>query len=200
MNDSSLWISLALVAVALFLLSFRRARDADGNPNKFFSTDGWTKIRLTAGSDNRDSTSKTVVLAWTAIVAWVVIASILESKGEETSFSALMTGLGTPYFAVLGGPVLAAFLAKAVTDSKTAGDDPSLQKTEAASPALGDLVTTDDGALSVADAQYVILNLCAASYIVYAFAQNPAAGVPSFPEHLALLTGGSAATYAGTKS
>jgi hypothetical protein len=198
--DSSLVFSLIIVAVALFLLSFRRARKEDGTAKPLFKKEGWTKIRLTAGADNRDSTSKTVVLGWTAIVAWVVIAAILTSKGDKDAFQTLMGGLNTSYFAVLGGPVLAAFLAKAVTDSKTAGTDPSIQKTEAAQPALGDLVTTDNGGLSVADAQYVILNLCAAAYVVYACAKHPELGVPEFPEQLALLSGGSAATYAGTKS
>jgi hypothetical protein len=196
---SQLWLSLAVVVVALLLLSFRRARNADGIAKNPFSQSGWTKIRLTAGADNRDSTSKTVVLGWTAIVAWVVIATVLLSKGDKDTFAGLMQGLGTPYFAVLGGPVLAAFLAKAVTDSKTSGDDASLQKTEAAAPALGDLVTGDNGGLSVADAQYLILNLCAAAFVIYAFAKHPDLGVPEFPEQLALLAGGSAATYAGTK-
>lgn len=197
---SQLWVSLIIVAVALLLLSFRRARNADGTAKSPLDREGWTKIRLIVGADNRDSTSKTVVLGWTSIVAWVVIATVLVSKGEDETFAALMEGLGTSYFAVLGGPVLAAFLAKAVTDSKTSGDDPSLQKTEAAKPALGDLVTTDNGGLSVADAQYLILNVCAAAYVIYAFAKHPEAGVPEFPEQLALLAGGSAATYAGTKS
>jgi hypothetical protein len=197
---SQLWVALIVVVVALFLLSFRRVRKADGNAEPLLQRRGWTKIRLTAGADNRDSTSKTVVLGWTAIVAWVVIATVLLSKGDKDAFATLMVGLGTSYFAVLGGPVLAAFLAKAVTDSKTAGDDPSLQKTEAAEPAVGDLVTTDNGGLSVADAQYLILNLCAAAYVIYAFAKHPDVGVPEFPEQLALLAGGSAATYAGTKS
>jgi hypothetical protein len=197
---SQLWVALIVVVVALFLLSFRRVRKADGTAEPLLQRRGWTKIRLTAGADNRDSTSKTVVLGWTAIVAWVVIATVLLSKGDKDAFATLMVGLGTSYFAVLGGPVLAAFLAKAVTDSKTAGDDPSLQKTEAAEPAVGDLVTTDNGGLSVADAQYLILNLCAAAYVIYAFAKHPDVGVPEFPEQLALLAGGSAATYAGTKS
>ncbi len=197
---SQLVVSLVIVGVALFLLSFRRARQEDGTAKKPFARTGWTRIRLTAGADNRDSTSKTVVLGWTAIVAWVVIATVLLSKGDKSSFLASMEGLSTSYFAVLGGPVLAAFLAKAVTDSKTSGPEASLQKTEAAQPALGDLVTTDNGGLAVADAQYLILNLCAAAYVVYAFAKHPELGVPEFPEQLALLTGGSAATYAGTKS
>lgn len=161
---------------------------------------GWTRIRLTADADNRDSTLKTVVLGWTAIVAWVVVANVLLSKGKPDAFAGLMDGLGTSYYAVLGGPVLAAFLAKAVTDSKATGDDANLQKTEAARPAIGDLVTTDNGGLSVADAQYLILNVCAAAHVVYAFAKDPASGVPEFPQQLALLAGGSAATDAGTKS
>lgn len=197
---SQLWVSLIVVAVALFLMSFRRARKADGTAKPLLKREGWTKIRLTTGADNRDSTSKTVVLGWTSIVAWVVIATVLLSKGDKDDFAVLMQGLGTSYFAVLGGPVLAAFLAKAVTDSKTSGDEPSLQKTEAAEPGLGDLVTADNGVLSVADAQYLILNLCAAAYVIYAFAKHPESGVPEFPEQLALLAGGSAATYAGTKS
>ncbi len=198
--DTQLWYSLLLVGLTLFLLSVRRARDDKGIAKGPFSSSGWTRIRLTAGADNRDSTSKTVVLGWTAIVAWVVISAVLMSKGDKDTFQALMQGLGTSYFAVLGGPVLAAFLAKAVTDSKTSGEDPSLQKTTAATPALGDLVTTDSGGLAVADAQFFILNVCAAAYVVYAFAKHPEIGVPDFPEQLALLAGGSAATYAGTKS
>lgn len=195
-----LWISLSVVAAILFLLSFRRTRKPDGTANSPFQKEGWTKIRLTSGADNRDSTSKTVVLGWTSIVAWFVIATVLLSKGDKDVFAALMEGLGTSYFAVLGGPVLAAFLAKAVNDSQTSGDGANLQKTEAAEPAVGDLVTTDNGGLSVADAQYLILNVCAAAFVIYAFAKHPEIGVPEFPEQLALLAGGSAATYAGTKS
>jgi hypothetical protein len=100
---SQLWVSLIVVAVALFLLSLRRARNADGTAKSPFQRAGWTKIRLIAGADNRDSTSKSVVLGWTASVAWVVIATVLLSKGDKDEFAGLMEGLGTSYFAVLGG-------------------------------------------------------------------------------------------------
>ena len=196
---SQLWTSLVIVSVALLLMSVRRSRSGGGTGKPFVGAVGWTRIRLTVGSDNRDSTSKTVVLGWTVVVAWVVTATVLISNGNGDAFATLMRGLGTSYFAVLGGPVLAAFLARALTDSKASGIDASLQKTEAAEPAVGDLVTTDNGDLSVADAQYLILNVCAAAYVVYAFAKHPYLGVREFPEQLALLAGGSAAAYAGTK-
>ena len=75
-----------------------------------------------------------------------------------------------------------------------------VQRTDAERATLGDLVSNESGATDPYDFQYVLFNLIAIVAVLVIFIDRPGAGAPEIPTFLAVLTGGSAATYATRKA
>jgi hypothetical protein len=182
---------LAIVFVALSLLAawlvWRR--------NKQTARGG-----LFVGFDNRISTSKTIAVAWTAVVAWMVASEALVAAlpaHPPNTFSGLLSTASDLYFVFLGGPFAAAAFAKASVQSKVAQG--TLTK-PTGTPALSDLISDDGGSTDLYDFQYVLFNILALLIVVVSFCSHPANGLPDMPSFLAILTGGSALTYTVNKA
>jgi hypothetical protein len=154
---------------------------------------------LAVGTDNRLSTSKTVALTWTYVIAFALI-SILVAKwlGRGAGFAALKAkGLQEEYLIALGGPYAAAVLAKysAVSASQSEG------KPAAAAGTAGtaQLVANDAGDGDLGDFQYVLFNAIAIVWVVVTFVLHPGRGLPDIPAVLAGLALTSAAAYSAKK-
>lgn len=166
----------------------------------------WHRNRQTArgglfvGFDNRISTSKTIAVAWTAVVAWMVASEGLVAAlpaHPPNTFSGLLSTASDLYFVFLGGPFAAAAFAKASVQSKVAQG--TLTKSTG-TPALSDLISDDSGGTDLYDFQYVLFNILALLIVVVSFSSHPANGLPDMPSFLAILTGGSALTYTVNKA
>jgi hypothetical protein len=185
-----LFLALVLVAVALAgaWLAWRRSKPtANGG--------------LFVGIDNRVSTSKTIALAWTVVVAWMVASEALVAalpQHPPNTFSGLLNSASDLYFVFLGGPFAAAAFAKASVQSKISQG--TLTKTTAGTPSVSDLVSDDNGNADLYDLQYVLFNILALFVIIIPFWVHPENGLPDIPAFLAILTGGSALTYIVNKA
>jgi len=138
-------------------------------------------------------------------VCWLILAVLFGAgpsapASGEGSVIDILRGLDGPYLAFLGGPYAAALLAKVATETRSTGDKADIQKTTApeGSAELGQLVESDDGEVSLADTQYLMLNLAVATYVVYSYLAHQDS-IPAVPAELAVLTGGSALTYLSNK-
>jgi hypothetical protein len=156
---------------------------------------------LITGADNRISTSKTIALAWTMIVAWMVVAdafiAAFPSKPPDT-FSDMLSKASDLYFVFLGGPFAAAAFAKASVQTKMAQG--KLTKTPADTAMSSDLISDDNGNPDLYDFQYVLFNVLALLIVAVIFWVHPVMGPPTVPDFLAILTGGSALTYTVNKA
>jgi hypothetical protein len=177
-------VALALVVAALVWLRNKQA--AYGG--------------LFVGADNRISTSKTTAVAWTVVVAWMVVSeafvAALPAHPPDT-FSGLLHSASDLYFVFLGGPFAAAAFAKASVQSKIAQG--KLTKTPG-TPSASDLISNDNGNTDLYDFQYVLFNILALLIVVFSFGAHPQNGLPDIPSFLAILTGGSALTYTVNKA
>lgn len=155
---------------------------------------------LFVGADNRISTSKTTAVAWTVVVAWMVVSeafvAALPAHPPDT-FSGLLHSASDLYFVFLGGPFAAAAFAKASVQSKIAQG--KLTKTPG-TPSASDLISNDNGNTDLYDFQYVLFNILALLIVVISFGAHPQNGLPDIPSFLAILTGGSALTYTVNKA
>jgi hypothetical protein len=182
-----------------------------------FTVFGTTVLRRTnksvlTGPDNRWSTSRFTALLWTGVVVYMLAALVLIGLREEASSQELgetFEAMDGVYLALLGGPYAAFLLAKVTVQTKTSGDQPSLQKVEPPASAPGqtppkpgpsNLVQDDAGNTDIADFQYVLFNLMAAGYVLALFIPHPGLGIPAVPSTLAILAGGSALTYVTNKA
>jgi hypothetical protein len=155
---------------------------------------------LVTGADNRISTSKTIAVVWTLVVAWMVVAEAFVAafpKHPPNTFSGLLASASDLYFVFLGGPYAAAAFAKATTQSKIAQG--TLTKTPG-TPAATDLISDDNGNVDLYDFQYVLFNILALLIVAISFGVHPDRGLPDVPAFLAILTGGSALTYTVNKA
>jgi hypothetical protein len=166
----------------------------------------WRRVKSTApgglitGADNRISTSKTIAAAWTLVVAWMVVAEAFVAvfpAHPPATFSGLLASVSDLYFVFLGGPFAAAVFAKASTQSKIAQG--TLTKPPG-TPSASDLISDDNGNVDLYDFQYVLFNILALLVVSISFAVHPDKGLPDIPTFLAILTGGSALTYAVNKA
>jgi hypothetical protein len=151
-------------------------------------------IVLVIGADNRVSTSKVMVAAWTLSLAFALL--YFTFKGAiDADFA-----VDPLYLLLLGGPFAAWVLAGAATQTKLA--DGSLQKVDAAeTQPLRDTLSTDNGEPSLTDTQYFAFNVVALVYFYLALLTRPdAAGLPGLPEGLVFLTSAGALTYLGQKA
>ena len=154
---------------------------------------------LVTGIDNRRSTSKTIAVAWTLVVAWMVISvGFVAARTSGTTFSDLLSNASDLYLVFLGGPYAAAVLAKISTSANV--DQGRLVKSTAQQPSLFDVVSDDNGNVDLYDFQYTLFNLIAIIIVIFTFAGHPGHGLPAIPDFLAVLTGGSALTYTVNKA
>jgi hypothetical protein len=178
------WIALGvLIAIAAAVYTLRHLT---------------TKGRgLLIGADNRASTSETVAAAWTAAVAYMVIAVILISWTAKDSNCYLSTTLNNTdllYLVFLGGPYSAAVLAKiSVTTSLNKGT--GLKSINTGKPTALDVIADDTGSTDLYDFQNTLFNVIAIIATVGLFTKVPAAGLPAVPNFLAALSGGAALAY-----
>ena len=157
------------------------------------------------GADLRLSTSKTVQVGWTVILLYTLLAElfIALTAGSPTAtravFDMLLGSIPLLYLVYLGGPYAAAFLAKLSTSSKYAEDPSFKPKSLDASIRLADLFLDDDKNVDIYDLQYILFNVVAMLSVVILFVQAPGHSLPPVPDFLAILTGGSVATYTVNK-
>jgi hypothetical protein len=139
---------------------------------------------ILAGKDNRTSTSKTVVFAWTFAIAFGLLSLLIADwLGDRGPWDAQVDrGIQEEYLLLLGGPFAAAILAKvaAINQTETKPDAP----VGAAKPEQ--LVNDDEGNTDLGDFQYVLFNLIGLAFFFGAFIGDLAEGFPVLP---AILTG-----------
>jgi hypothetical protein len=194
---SSQWWALLIVAVALLFVVLviwlgGRKKQRQGLAR---SNGG-----LVTGLDNRRSTSKTVAVGWTLVVAWMVAtdALIAVDSSHGITIAGLLKHAPDLYFVFLGGPYAAAAFAKASIQQKTA--DGTVAKIPADNPSTFDLIQDDAGNVDVYDFQYLLFNVLAIIIVVVGFSSAPGHGLPPVPPFLAILAGGAAATYTVNKA
>ena len=193
-NAGSLLVGVAIVVVLLLILV---GLGATRNPQT-------RKLRfgirsLIGGADNRLSTSKTLVMAWTVVVAWMLISEAIRDFAANVPLGSL--AVSDDYLLLLGGPFAAAVLAKQIVTTRLTNG--TLIKPSAPPDAplqLSDLIAADDGSPDLVDFQYSLFNLIALGIVVYTFIQHPALGLPAVPSGLLAVTSASAATYVGNKA
>ena len=160
----------------------------------------WTVVGgAIVGEDNRVSTSKTVALIWTYAVASALLSLVIAKwMGHGGALSAQSeNGLQANYALLIGGPLGAAILAKAVVVGQLEAGTTS--KAEGDQPAASQLVTNDAGATDLGDLQYVLFNTVALVFFFGEFLRVPQEGLPALPDLLVGLTSVSAVGYLGKK-
>ncbi len=151
------------------------------------------------GSDNRTSTSKTVMVLWTIAIAYGLVALLVaDLLGDHRGWNAqLELGLQEEYVLLLGGPYAAAIFAKVTALSQARGDGRS-----AALPgsfSAGQIVSGDNGDTDVGDLQYVLFNVIALGYFLSQLLTGFENGFPKLPALLTGLVLTSASGYAAKK-
>jgi hypothetical protein len=157
------------------------------------------RAKVFVGYDNRLSTSKTIALLWTPVVAYIV--TVLAFIGSGMGFGVWKALVGSPngvYLVLLGAPFAGAVGAKAIVSTRVA--DGSLQKPRADKPSLSDIFSDDNGYVDIVDSQYLLLNMIAIIIVLVQFVHRPGFGAPDIPWFLGALTGGSAGTYLANKA
>jgi hypothetical protein len=152
---------------------------------------------LILGKDNRTSTSQCVALAWTFVVAYLLV-SLLAAKwfGDDTGWTALPAEDLAAYLVFLGGPYAAGILAKAAAVSAASKGT----KTTSTAPAsIGQVVTDDSGQTDLGDLQYVLFNAIAIVFVIVSFAGHLDRGLPVIPTVLWALALTSASGYTAKK-
>jgi hypothetical protein len=154
---------------------------------------------IVVGTDNRLSTSKTMVFAWTAVITYGLLALLVaKALGAPAGWTAQVdNGLQEEYLVLLGGPFAAAIIAKlsAVSQVETQGKPPA----PPASTSASQLVTDDAGDTDLGDLQYVLFNVLALVFFLAEFWQDFSAGFPDLPALLAGLVLTSTGGYAAKK-
>ena len=151
---------------------------------------------ILTGADGRVSTSRTVALAWTAVVVYILLALIV---ANPASWSDALKNLSPTYLLLLGFPYASLVLAKAVVATRV-GSGTLAKPPPDEGPQLTQLFADDNGNPDVFDVQYVAFNVVAMVFVVVAFGRaGLSTGFPSIPEGMLLLTGGPAAVYVSNK-
>jgi hypothetical protein len=153
---------------------------------------------LLVGKDNRVSTSKSVVLAWTYAVLFGLVSLIVAKwLGSPAGYNHLIkTGLQDEYLLFLGGPLAAGVLAKYKATSDAHGaSGKSVAPLGSASPTQ--LISDDSGDTDIGDFQYVAFNVLALVYYLGTFIPHLSDGMPNLPQLLTGLALTSAAGYTG---
>jgi hypothetical protein len=152
---------------------------------------------LLLGKDNRFSTGAVQAGIWTLALAYALLLLALEAPFGSTTFTKTFQELDVNYLLLLGGPFAAAGLSRVATGKKV--EDGEVQKTDAITTSLGDVVSDDDGQTDLVDMQFLVFNLIVLVFFAAILADKPHA-LPNLPLGLVGLTSLSAITYAGTKA
>jgi hypothetical protein len=153
------------------------------------------------GHDGRISTSKTIALMWTPVVAYIVatLAFIAVAKNDFGLWHILVGSPVGVYLVLLGGPFAGLVGAKSIVSTQV--NSGRIQKPNAgidnARPT--DIFSNDTGDVDIVDTQYLFFNLVAIAVVLAQFVSKPGFGAPDIPWFLAALTGTSAATYLANK-
>jgi hypothetical protein len=147
------------------------------------------------GKDGRASTSRTIAILWTFILAYIfmVLGFIAVAAASPGLFGQLVGTISPIYLVLLGGPFAAAVGANVIVSTYTASG--KSQKSPAGTASVADVWTDDSGSTDLVDSQYTLFNLVAAAIVVMQFVHRPGFGAPEIPAILAGLTGTAAATY-----
>ena len=152
-----------------------------------------------AGGDNRLSTSKTMVLAWTVVVAWMLASVALYDLAANVPLGDLP--VSNDYLLLLGGPFASAVLAKQIVLTRLANGTISKPPAPDDAPLkVGDLVSSDAGDVDLVDLQYTTFNLIALAIVIWTFLNDPSRGLPAVPSGLLAVTSAAALTYVGNKA
>ncbi|MDI2126806.1 hypothetical protein [Yinghuangia seranimata] len=149
------------------------------------------------GLDGRLSTSKAVAGLWAVALTYtfVFFAVRLAAASDGGDRSDLLDNLGSvsaEMLLLVGAPLFAAVLVRRVVGDKVTRR--VLQKPYSDRARLLDLVTEDTGRSALADAQYLLVNLVAAGFVVVELARDPN-GLPDIPATLVALAVVSAVVY-----
>jgi hypothetical protein len=157
--------------------------------------------KLLIGQDNRVSTSKTIAVAWTLVVAALLTAMVYANllNHAQALNATNSSGVVGQYALLFGGPLGAAILAKGIVTGQV-NKDPSLKPPAATGPSPADLVNNDSNNVDLGDFQYVLFNLVALFFVMATILHDPAKGLPHVPDVLLGLTSVSAAGYVGKKA
>lgn len=164
---------------------------------------GVAALKLLIGVDGRVSTSKTVAIAWTYLLASAILAFVLSKFGgyPQALDNLMHAGLEGQYGLLVGGPLGAAIAAKGIV-GKQLGEDPTAKtrasEGESANPVQ--LVQNDAAETDLGDFQYVLFNLVAMVFFVGTLFGSPAAGLPHIPDVLLALTSVGAVGYVAKKT
>jgi hypothetical protein len=152
---------------------------------------------ILAGKDNRTSTSKTVVYAWTIAIAFGLLSLVVAIwLGDHGPWDRQVDrGLQEEYLLLLGGPFAAAVLAKYATS--TQADMKSSASPGDAAPSQ--LLTDDNGDTDLGDFQYVLFNAIGLTFFLGDFIGDLASGFPVLPPLLTGLLLTSTAGYGAKK-
>jgi len=152
---------------------------------------------IIAGKDNRTSTSKTVVYAWTIAIAFGLLSLVVAIwLGDHGPWDEQVDrGLQEEYLLLLGGPFAAAVLAKYATTSQ-AETKPSAPPGDAAP---SQLLTDDNGDTDLGDFQYVLFNAIGLTFFLGDFVGDLGSGFPVLPPLLTGLLLTSTAGYGAKK-
>lgn len=155
---------------------------------------------LFVGADNRVSTSKTIAIVWTLLVAAVLFGLIYANllNHPQALNATENSGVIGQYAVLFGGPLGAAILAKGIVTNQTTGKD-AVAKPPATAPSPKDLIANDAGDTDLGDFQYVLFNAVALFYVVSTLLHSPLHGLPHIPDVLLGLTSVSAVGYIGKK-
>jgi hypothetical protein len=153
--------------------------------------------KLFVGADNRISTSKTVAVVWSMIVAGALVGFVYANLFNHPQALNHTGGNVGQYAVLFGGPLGAAILAKQIVTTQVV--DQKITKTTG-KPSAKDLVSNDVGDADLGDFQYVLFNLVAMFFVISTLFHSPLSGLPHIPDTLLGLTSVSAVGYVGKKA
>ncbi|MGA4540377.1 hypothetical protein ACPA54_10300 [Uniformispora flossi] len=153
------------------------------------------------GLDGRLSTSKAVAALWAVVLTYVFVffAVRLAAASRPGDRSELLHHLGevaADQIVLVAVPLFVAVLVRRLVGDKV--NRRVLQKPYADRAFLRDLVTDDTGRSALADAQYILVNLVAAGFLLVGLARDPEE-LPDAPATLVVLAGISAVVYLAAK-
>lgn len=196
---------VAIIVVAFLIFNSLLPVDQRGKRDPSFSM--WQGI---LGQDGRASTSKTLALIWTIVLAFNLLTLTYIAASAPTGSGAnqipkgwadaAFKSLDSTYLAAVFGPLAAALLSKGIITTRVNSRKTLQKPASLTGPSAMDLIADDQGRLDLLDIQYCIFTLVTAVYVLTHFCKEPGQGIVSIPNTLAVLAGLSAAVFTGNKT